>query len=1075
MAMRDKLESFRIGQTVQDETPQYIKTSGTMRFVSLHHHSTFSYLDGYGLPEEHIARAAELGYTAMALTEHGNVSSHARLEESAERVGVKPIFGCELYTGYTDEDRRTQRKNHLTVLAATQQGYRNLMSVVTRSWAEGFYYEPTTNSEMLKEHREGLIILSGCTGSLLATSLIGGKNIKEEDASLELATKVAKGFRNAFGDAFYLEVQAFPELEATRALNPVYEELSQSLDIPLAATADVHYCQPTDNEMQRILHNVRGGGRKSLEQQSQEFEYSIKLSHPTDDNILYKRLRGTGLSKQAAINAINNTSEISSRCDISLPRADMIRYPLPHGENSSVKLFRKWINEGWNYRGFNKLSPSERKRCIDRIRYECGIMEEKDFVDYFLVVSEVVKWAKDSGIPVGPARGSAAGSLVCYLLRITEVNPMLFDALVFERFIDKTREDLPDIDLDFDDELRGRIREFLVSRYGADRVGNIGTFTKYKGKNSLDDVARVYKVPQWEVNKVKELMVERSGGDLRASATIEDTVEMFDQAADVFERFPELNKSMKLEGNYKGMGVHAGGHVVATRPLTDICAVYTRESKGVLTEVIAYDKYDAERMGLLKMDFLSLTTIGAIRIMLEETGVTLEELYNLPLDIPEVYEGFRDNDVVGVFQFAGRSMRSINGALKPDNFQELCDVNALARPGPLHNGASSEYIDVKQGAKEPELIHPMLEEITKSTNYQIVYQEQILRICMELGGFDWTHSAYIRKIISRRLGEQEFNRQGGRFIKGAQERGISEEDAKRIWGMCITAGAYAFNAAHCVSYGMIAYWCMWFKRVHPHAFYVGSLSKAHDDRATIQLLRDTKNFGRDIKVLPPSPTNSGVGWKAENSSVRAGFSQIPGVGEKTAKSMLEYRNNEEVEDWDSYVAVRGIGPKTIASIKEFSDKEDPFGVYALERKLDKVRSALEEGVYGPDGRMLPNPTHTSIEVPYTKGPDVEVVWVGQILHRNLRELFEYNMSRTGEPPDPETVKRPDLNEWVIMHGEDETELLGITIDRFRYRSFKQTVWGTDLEKDVVLIRGVKKGFVTNRMIHVTEFTVLDPE
>lgn len=1006
---------------------------------------------------------------ALALTEHGNVSSHVKLEMAAKETGVKPIYGCELYCGDTIPEKRTQRKNHLTVLAEDDNGYKNLLRLVSQGWSD-FYFEPTVDGSTLNAYREGLVVLSGCTGSLLATSLIGGKNIDPADASYARGKQVAARFKRTFGDAYYLEVQAFPELEQSRRINQMMVQLSKELKIPMVCTGDVHYTQPSENEMQQILHNVRGGNRQSLEDQARAWGYDVPLCPPTTDKLMIERLMGTGLSKKEAQGAVYLSGEIAERCTVTLPSLGRLRYPLPPGFKTGDEVWRKWIEEGWYYRGFNRLSPSERKRARERLKYEMGIIEGKDFIDYFLVVSDVVKFAKDSGIPVGPARGSAAASLVCFLLRITEVNPLLFPTLVFERFIDTTRQDLPDIDLDFDADRRREIRDYLAAKYGSAQVGNIGTFTFYKSKNSLDDVARVYDIPSFEVDTVKELLLERSSGDLRASATIEDTVEMFEEAAGVFKRYPNLRKAMDLEGNIKGMGVHAAGLIVAPGPLTDVCAVYTRKVKDELTEVISLDKYDAERQGLIKIDVLGLSTMSMIAEALRLLDMPLDELYNIPLDDEVVIDGFRANDVVGIFQFDGRAMRSVNGELQPDSFKEICDVNALARPGPLHNNASAAYVDIKKGRAKPEKLHPIYDRIAETTHYQIVYQEQILRIVMEVGGFDWTHAAYIRKIISKKLGEQEFNRQWERFWEGAKERGFEEETARKIWGLCITAGSYAFNAAHCVSYGMLAYWTMWIKQYHPQVFYTAALKKM-GEKHQLEYLRDAMKHG--IEVLPPDPSTSDSSWVIDGDKIRAGLVQIPGIGEKTAKSMVDYRierrnDGKPIQEWKDYLPVRGIGAKTIEKIEDFCANDDPFGIHWLHRHLEDVRKDLR-------ALGLPAQTHTSMQVPYSRGNDTEIVWVGVLRHRNLRDLFESNFARTGEQLDPATVRNPDLREWVIGVGADEDELVTITWDRWKYPRFKEAIWGVKLEKDVLVIRGVKKGFQARRAIYVDQMWVLSTD
>lgn len=1064
-----------------------------MRFASLHHHSTYSYLDGFQLPDAHVRRATEINMGAIAMTEHGNIFSHVKLEQAAEKQGVKPIFGCEVYCSAG----QTQKKNHLTLLAMNADGYKNLMQLVSKSWADGYYYEPTVNYKWLKQYNKGIICLSGCQGSALFTALVGGKFVDEADASYARGKKVAKFFKKIFGDRFFLEVQAFPELKKTVQANPMIERLGRELGIRLVATMDCHYTAPEEQEIQKLLHNVRPGEKRTLEDMVRDWGYEVPLCPPPTDMAIYRRLRGTGLSKQAALEAIISTEEIAQQCTVTLPKLPPVEFPLPPGYDNVTDFWKDQLRAGWKYRECHKLPKAERERYKAQLAKECEVIEAKGYESYFMVVQDFVVFAKNEQIPVGPARGSAAASLACFLLRITEVNPMLFDNLVFERFIDWSREDMPDIDLDFATYGRTIIRDYGVAKYGEGCVNNIGTFTMYKSKLALDDVARVHGIPKFKVEVVKNLVIERSSGDLRASATIEDTAEQFDEVAQIFKDHPELRLAMDLEGNAKGFGVHAAGLVISNGPITDVTAVIEKEDKnGNLFTAVSMDKKDAERQGLEKLDFLALGTMDMIADALHKLEMSVEDLYDLPLDDEKTLEGFRQNDVLGIFQFEGRAMRSINGALKPDNFDEVCDLTALARPGPLHNGAANAYIDIKRGASEPEIVHPALSAITEKTNYQIVYQEQILRAVVEIGGFDWTSAAYIRKIISKKLGEQEFNRQWSRFRDGAatlHERTeydpMDEPMAKRIWGDLITSGSYAFNAAHSRSYGMIAFWCQWIKQHHPEVFFSSSLTKTRKgsgqgnvkaqfkgvkiDRHVV-LMRDAKKgkpeCGREpLEVVPPN-YESGAGWEYAEGMIVAGMEQIPGVGAKTALAMDEYRKESHPSSWDDYTEVKGIGPKTIEKIKEFVAQDDPFSIEGIDRTLDSVRELLDEGWGG-----MPKPTHTSVEVPYERGQDQKIVFLGMPLDINLRDIFESNRARTGEELKRSEVRDPDKNEWVMILCTDGDEQVTIRVDRWRYPRFKKMVWGTRMGRDLLLIEGVKPGFRTAREIYVRKMWVIDPE
>lgn len=1026
-------------------------------FVSLHHHTTLSTGDGFRTPEEHVAAVAALDMPGLGFTEHGNVSSHVRLEKAAKEAGIKPTFGVELYceTG----DPRGQLKNHLTVMAESQVGYRNLLEMVSESWVN-FKYKPTTTGAMLAAHAEGLVVLSGCLGGLLSTTLYGGKGTPEHRADYRAAGRIIGWFKEVFGDRYYLEVMPHPTLTKQVQFNKDLAKLGRRHGVPLVATLDCHYPDPADQDMYPVLHAIdRGGRNNTIEAQSQSWEYDIMLA-PRSPRLIHRELRAAGLRGAQADAAMAATLEISERCTVEIPKFKDLEFP---SDIPSAELLRQWCLEGWYYRGFDRLPRAERERAAGQVKYEIGLMTDKGFPNYFLVVADVVQWAKDHGIPVGPARGSAAASLVCFLIRITEVNPLLYPNLILERFIDPNRHDLPDVDLDFDDERRWEVRRYLVEKYGEARVGNIGTFVQYRGKNSIDDIARVYGIPFMAAETVKEMLIERSSGDLRGSSTIEDSIAMFPKVAKVFDAYPQLRQAQRLEGNIKGFSVHAAGLVIANEPLTNGVAVYTRvDSKsGERASVLSIDKYDADYINALKLDALGLTTMGMIRRCLEMIGMTLEELYDVPLNEEEVFQSFRANAVIGVFQFDGRAMRSVNREVQPDTFAEVCDINALARPGPLHSGAAAEYIQVKHQRKPAEHLHPVVDEITKHTNFQIVYQEQILRVVRELGGFSWEEAATIRKLISKKQGEQAFNRMQQLFLDGSAANKVPTAVALKIWKQLVTAGAYAFNAAHCVSYGMLAYWTMWLKVHHPLEFYCASLQKYDPKTKGFDLLKEA--VAKGIIILPPDPERSDLSWGYDKkaNALRAGLVQVAGIGEKTARAMLDYRQDyrqliplheRRAITWHDYIAVNGIGPATMKKVEEFVAQEDPFGINLLSKKLAAVRAWM----WGNPGEM-PFPQSKSEDVPY-EAKAGEHVWLGAVRDRNLKDLYELHRSRTGEELDPSQVREPQHVNWCVITGEDETGPLTMTVHRFRglYEKNKDRIWEMDPKRDLLLVRGLKR-------------------
>ena len=749
---------------------------------------------------------------------------------------------------------------------------------------------------------------------------------------------------------------------------------------------------------------------------------------------------------------------------------------------TSSELLVQWCRFGWDYRGVRQRPKEERDWYGERVKYELGLMLDKGLADFFLATSDMVRWAKDQGIPVGPGRGSVAASVVAWLLRITEVDPIRYPNLLFERFLDVTRTDPPDIDLDFADERRHEVFEYMARRYGADCVGTVGNFIRYRGKNSLVDVARVYGIPHGAKQTVSDLLVERSGGDSRFDASLADTAAMFPAAARVFEQFPDLWQATRLEGNVRGLSIHAAGMIVANSPLTDICAVYEKDGRRVLS----IDKYDCEYAGALKMDCLGLSTMGMIQNCLDAAGLSLEDLYAIPDDDPEALAIFRTGDVTGIFQFEGRATRLVNRDVVPDDFKEVCDVNALARPGPLFSGTTAEYVDVKWGKRKAERYHPLITEITAHTKGQIVYQEQILRIVREIGGFSWTNANEIRRIIAKKIGEAAFNVSMGNFIEGAARlHGMDEKTASKVWKKLVTSGTYAFVYAHSVSYSILGLWCAWLKAHHPVEFYASSLAKAGDEEAAFKLMKDARAHG--IEIRPPHRNHSRASWSVgPDRSLVAGWTQIPGIGDKTAAAiMLNKEQYGEFPDWYALDDIRGIGPKTIEKMIEFVVKPDPFGLDKTEQTLARVRAWLRE-----QQSSIPVPTHTGTDVAaiqveqnyganaksnYGKGP--RVTYAGIIKDRNMQDAVENRRSRTGEEADDilASLKRPDLLAYCSLRCFDDTdEEVYLRVNRFVFPRFKRVIEGINVGHDLVVAVGNRiAGFGTPVMVE--RLYIVDPD
>lgn len=743
---------------------------------------------------------------------------------------------------------------------------------------------------------------------------------------------------------------------------------------------------------------------------------------------------------------------------------------------NTTDLLLEWCRFGWRYRELSKRSKKEQDWYAERVKYELNLMLEKDLADFLLFTSDTIRWAKDNGIPIGPGRGSTAASVVAWLLRITEIDPYRYQGMLFERFIDLSRPDPPDIDVDCSDERRDDVRSYLAEKYGSECTGQIANFVRYRGKNSLADVARVYNVPISAKEIVSNLLIERSGGDARFNATLQDTVDMFPNAKAVFDQFPDLWQATRLEGNVRGMSVHAAGVVVANSPLTDVCAVYERDG----VRCLSIDKYDCEYAGMLKLDFLGLSTMGMIARCLNMAEMELEDLYAISDNDQETLDVFRAGDVTGVFQFEGRAARLVNRDVRPDNFQHLADINALARPGPLLSGITAEYVDVRHGRRAATRLHPVVDDVTKDTYGQIIYQEQILRILKEIGGFDWFSVSQIRRIISKKLGEAAFQMSYSQFTEGAERlHNIKKETADQIWRRLVTSGVYSFNIAHAISYSMLGFWTAWLKAHCPMEFYAASLQKSSDAEQQFRLMKDALAHG--INVTPPVLSVSRNSWQPiEGIGLVAGWQQIPKIGEKTAQKIEEHIATAGIpNNWKDLQAIPGIGPVTCEKMATFASAKDPFGLHRTEKIMKKVLA------WTKTQKSVPGPTHNGEQLAairmkdngrgYSKGP--HVVYAGIARSLNMQDVIENRRSRSGEDAEDilKTLKRPDLLEFCSLRCFDTTdEEVYVRVNRFTFPKLKKTIESISLNHDVLIVMGNRiAGFGTPIMAY--KIFVIDPD
>lgn len=1066
-----------------------------MRFVSFHTHTTFSYGDGFGTVAEHVQRVANLGMTALAVSEHGNVNSHAALERECRKAGIKPIFGIEAYFS----PPKTRQKFHITLFAKNEEGYRNLNRIVTQSYIDAYQY-PTVSWDNLVKNRRGIAAFSGCSDSLISCTLLGGKSLGEKrlefsEEDYRKTKRRIEQFKDVFGEDFYLEVQRFPGLERTRVLNPAFALLSEETSAWLVGTADVHYPYGNDNEMQKLLHASRRSSSVAVTEAA--WEYDILLTYPVTDLQIKNDLIKTGLTEFEAYCAIYNTRILAEDCNVELPKAKPLKFPVPQNYQSSLHFLKKAIVDGLRQRITQRPEIRDNYyKYKDRINHELKIISDKDFCDYFLVVADLVSWAKQNGIMVGPGRGSAAGSLICYVLGITEIDPIhsIFDKMVFERFIDPNRADMPDIDLDFDDSKRHLIAERAREIYGRENVANVANHTKYRGKKALQDVARAYGLGLKTFDAIGQRCTIRVETDDRVDDSIQDTIKSFSTDPAIVSLVDQygmlINQAIKLEGNQHSMGIHAGGFVISSDPIPNVCAIYEK-TKGTgrsreTAHVIPYEKRDAEYLGMLKMDFLGLTTCGMLGLCLDWSGVNLQTLYgifytsqqsSINLDI---LKRFRDDDIMGIFQYEGGTTRQVVRDVAPQNFDELAACGALSRPGPYYGGQTSDYIAVKKGEKDWDRIHPGFDKHVEWTYGQIVYQEQIMWILRDLAGFSTERVLKVRKIIGKKLGEFQFAELWEEFKNGCAANGVSENAASKVWSGITTAAGYAFNTAHAYSYALIAWWQMWFKTNYPSVFFAASLAKNGDGKDNlprrVALLQDA--IEHEIAILSVDPNCSTQTWRPDlalGNAIRPGLCQIDGIGGATADDIVAWRasrGQHEWLEWDDISAVKGIGAKTIERIKEFAQADDPFGIYKVGKQLSAFRKQLNNDEFWS---QLPAPEfyYESNEL-----PDYEklVAFVGLVKNVVFRDEVETIRTRTGKPVEQilSELDHSDKTRKATIFAYDEHGEVAMRLSRFAYPSVEYKL--TKIKPDYHIIVGYGRTFKDRPgSVQLKDFWILDPD
>lgn len=882
-------------------------------FVHLHVHSEYSLLDATCRIDELLLKAKEYGMPALALTDHGVLSGAIEFYQKARLHGVKPIIGVEFYFAPRGRHDRSpdQKYYHLIALAKDERGYRNLLKLASLGYTDGFYYKPRIDWELLTKYSEGLIITSACKSGILAKPLLGGRPKEAEEWASRL--------RELFGRDFYVELQrhGLPEEEA---LSDRLLELARRLKLPLVATNDVHYLQREDREAHEILLNIQSD-RTILDEDRRTFEgdqYYFKSAEEMQE--LFADLP----------EALENTLRIAEECqlELDLSRTHLPSYELPPGWATADHYLRELAFEGARRRYGEELPPEVQ----ERLEYELSVIERMGYASYFLIVHDFVRYAKERGIPVGPGRGSAAGSLVSYCLGITDVDPLEW-GLLFERFLNPERVSLPDIDIDFCPRGRDEVIDYVVKRYGRERVAQIVTFDTLAARSAVRDVARVLGIPHGEADRLAKL--------IPFGASLEEALGGVRELRELYKTDQQIRKlieiSRKLEGLARNPSTHAAGLVIAPGELTDYVPLLRLSDGSLVTQ---YDMVALEAIGMLKIDLLglrNLTVIDDTLKALARSGKPLK-LEEIPLDDPKTYAMLREGRTAGVFQLEGPGIRELVRRLAPTKIQDIIALEALNRPGPLESGMAQEFIERKHGRRPVRYPHPQLEPILKETYGLPIYQEQLLLMAQVLAGFSLGEADILRKAIGKKE-RRTMEALREKFIQGCIQNGIPREKALQLFADIEKFARYGFGKSHSTAYALITYWTAYLKANHPTEYMAALLTSVADNIDKVaEYVRECHKLG--IEVLPPDINESELYFTARDGRIRFGLGAIKNVGQGAVEAILKARSRgpfSSFVDFCRRVDPRQVNRETLESLI----KAGAFDRFATRRAL---LSQLEVGL-----------------------------------------------------------------------------------------------------------------------------------
>lgn len=781
----------------------------------------------------------------------------------------------------------------------------------------------------------------------------------------------------------FAEINPFSQLKVL--------EMARQKKLPLLATSDNFYPTRADREVYEILAGRNRQQRTAPMHFVSRDELELSLDIPEE--------------------AFSNQLAIAKMCDAKLPSATMV-----HFKNMPTLL--EMCKKGAKKRGLDLRKPD----YAARLKRELDMIADKQFEDYFYLVEDIIAYAKKHML-VGPARGSSCGSLVCYLLGITDIDPMPYD-LLFERFIDVNRKDLPDIDIDFPDDRRDLVFDYVRNKYGEPCVARLGTIMRYKAKSCITDVAKELGIPQWEVKDLKDAIIERSTGDARAQFCILDTFESLEVGKKTMEKYPQLKIAAHIENHARGSGQHAAGIVVTAVPVSNFCSI---DRKNGAAQV---DKKDAESLNLLKIDALGLRTLAVLQDALDQVGWTREQLVGYRIDDEEAFAVANEKKFSGIFQFEGYALQSLTSQMRVENFEDIASLTALARPGPLNSGGAAEYIKRRTGKHETSSLHPSIAHITKVTFGVVIYQEQVMQIAREMGQLSWEDVSSLRKAMSKSMGKEFFDGYWERFKVGAQKQGVKEEDAKLVWENINTMGSWSFNRSHAVAYGMVSYWTMVMKAKFPLQFAAACLRNARDEDQGINLLRELTKEGFEYKAYDADLSEKN--WAVKNGILIGGLLNVKGIGEKSADDILDRRK-------------RGV-ELTNGQRNKLANAVTPFdAVFECDEKWGHIKRNPE--AHNIRTRMMDIGAITDQD-------EGEVVVIGKLKERDLRDL---NEPLSVQKRNGRTIKGQSL--YLNLTIEDDTGSIRCSIDRHNYMKWGKPIIESGKLGEWYLWRGrMSKGF-----------------